>query len=265
MSKMHVTRAAQPVTVTPDGDGVVSHVGSLLVAEVADRLGFTKVASAGMSVLSRRSRRHDPGVVLTQLAVMLVDGGDCLSDLSVLRTQPELFGEVASHPTAWRTVSSGWAGEALEDARRAAREAAWSAGGAPETLTLDVDATLVTAHSDKEDAAPNYKHGFGFHPMLVFLDESEEVLAGLLRPGNAGANDAADHVVVLERALAQLPAQWRLGHEAGDDTSLVVHPIVVRADSAGASHWFVEACSDRNIEVSIGMAVDGRTRDALML
>ena len=139
--------------VTPDGDGVVSHVGSMLVAEMADRLGFTQAASLAMTEGTKRSRRHDPGVVLTHLAVMLVDGGDCLSDLQALRDQPNLFGEVASHPTAWRTVSSGWATEAVEVARRNARQAAWAA--APETVTFDFDATLVTAHSEsKEDAAP---------------------------------------------------------------------------------------------------------------
>jgi len=251
--------------VTPDGDGVVSHVGSMLVAELADRLGFTKTASGVMTEATKRSRRHDPGVVLTQLAVMLVDGGDCLSDLQTLRNQPELFGEVASHPTAWRVVSSGWATEAIEAARREARRAAWAAGAAPETVTLDFDATLVTSHSEKEDAAPTYKGGFGFHPMLVFLDETEEALAGMLRPGNAGANDAWDHVTLLDRAIGQLPQGWRLGHRLDDDSGLVAHPILVRSDSAGASHDFVDACAERNLEVSIGMAIDGRVRDALLL
>lgn len=132
-------------------------------------------------------------------------------------------------------------------------------------MTLDVDATSVTAHSDKEDPVPSCKHGFGFHPMLVFLDETEEALAGMLRPGNAGANDAADHVVVLERALAQLPPGWQLGHAEGDDASSVLHPILVRSHPAGATYSFVEACRERNLEVSIGMPVDRRIRDALML
>jgi hypothetical protein len=149
--------------VTPNGEGVASHAGTLLVAELADRLGFTAAASAAMSPVSKRARRHDPGLVLTQLAVMLVDGRDCLSDLKALRHQPDLFGEVASHPTAWRVVSSGFAANAVERARREARARAWAAGAAPESVTLDVDSTLVTAHSEKEDAAPTYKGGFGFH------------------------------------------------------------------------------------------------------
>jgi hypothetical protein len=154
--KVKNIRAARRVVVTSDGVGVVSHVGSMLVAELADRLGFTMAASEVMAEGSKRSRRHDPGVVLTQMAVMLVDGGDCLSDLQSLRNQPELFGEVASHPTAWRAVSSGWAAEAVEAARREARRVAWSSGVAPESLTLDFDATLVTAHSEKQDAAATY-------------------------------------------------------------------------------------------------------------
>jgi hypothetical protein len=153
---VNATRAAQRVVVTLDGDGVVSHAGSLLVAELADRLGFTRAASVAMQDGTKRSRRHDPGVVLTQLAVTLVDGGDCLSDLSILRNQPQLFGEVASHPTAWRVISSGWARRATETARREARQAAWAAGAAPESVTLDFDATLLDVHSEKQDAAPTY-------------------------------------------------------------------------------------------------------------
>lgn len=262
---MNAIRAAQRVAVTPDGDGVVSHAGSLLVAELADRLGFTRAASVAIQRGTKRSRRHDPGVLLTQLAVTLVDGGDCLSDLSILRNQPQLFGEVASHPTAWRVISSGWARQAIEAARREARKAAWAAGAAPESVTLDFDATLVTSHSEKEDAAPNYKHGFGFHPLMVFLDETEEALAGMLRPGNAGANNAFDHEVLLDQAISQLPDQWRLGHRPGDDADLVVHQVLVRSDSAGASHDFVDACAERNTEVSIGMAIDSRVREALLL
>ena len=77
--------------------------------------------------------------------------------------------------------------------------------------------------------------------MFVFLDETEEALAGMLRPGNAGANTAADHVDLLDRAIGQLPELWRLGHRPDEEPSLVVHPILARSDSAGASHGFVDA------------------------
>ena len=138
---------------------------------------------------------------------MLADGGETISDLAVLRDQPQLFGEVASLATAWRTL------EAIDDAalariasaRAAARRQAWSAGADPGFYVIDIDATLVTAHSEKEQAAPTYKRGFGFHPLMAFLDATGEALAAKLRPGNAGSGTATDHVEVLDAALAQLP------------------------------------------------------------
>lgn len=262
---MNAIQAARRAVVTPDGQGVVSHVGTSLLAELADRLGFTKAASDAMAESTKRSRQHDPGVVLTHLAVMLADGGDCLSDLKVLRDQPKLFGEVASHPTAWRIVSSGWTAEALETARKKARERAWALGMAPESVTLDVDSTLVSAHSDKEDAGPNYKGGFGFHPIGVYLDETEEALSFMLRPGNAGAKNASDHIYVLDKAIDQLPERLRAGHGEGDTQEEVAQKILVRSDSAGASHAFVEACEDRNLEISIGFRVDEQIREALLM
>lgn len=98
---------------------------------------------------------------------MLADGGDCISDLSMLREQSALFGPVASTATAWRALDAvdDAALDRLRAARGAARARAWLAGAAPAQVVLDVDATLVTAHSEKEGAAPTYKHGFGFHPV----------------------------------------------------------------------------------------------------
>jgi hypothetical protein len=89
------------------------------------------------------------------LIVTIADGDDCLADLSVLREQPDLFGEVASSPTAWRVIDAITPERlgVLRDARRQARERAWAKGAAPERITLDFDATLVTAHSEKEGAA----------------------------------------------------------------------------------------------------------------
>jgi hypothetical protein len=262
---MNGSRAANRVAVTLDGKGVASRVGSLLMAELADRLGLTSAFSTGFAPLVKRRRRRDPGVALTHLAVLLADGGDCLSDLAVLRHQPDLFGQVASDSTAYRLLGSGWATDAIVEARKVARERAWSAGAAPESVTLEFDATLVDAHSDKEDASPNYKGGFGFHPLCCFVDESDEALAGKLRPGNAGANNADDHIEVLEASIAQLPSEWRAGHARGDDASLVAHPVLVRADSAGATHDFVDAVVESNCEFSIGFHIDQKVRDALGL
>jgi hypothetical protein len=265
--KVHRSQSVRRVKVTTDGEGLVSHAGTGLLAEVADCSGLTEAMSVAMGDCGISWHTHDPGVVLTHLAVAVADGADCLSHLRVLRNQEALFGPVASHATAWRAVESVTARElrAIDVARAAARARVWAAGGAPNTVTLDFDATLVTAHSDKQDAAPTYKRGFGFHPLGVWCDETGEALAAMLRPGNAGANTATDHVKMLDAALAQLPAPWQTGHRAGDDRAGVVHPIVVRADSAGATHGFVDALVERNISYSIGFDIDGRVRDALML
>ena len=200
-----------------------------------------------MSPTRRRVKGHDPGVVLTQLAVTLVDGGECVSDLRVLRDQPDLFGEVASTPTASRTLYAMDAAvlDDIAKARAAARAAAWQAGIRPANIVLDFDATLVTSHSDKEQAAPTYKHGFGFSPLLCFLDGTGEALAGRLRPGNANPGTAVDHVALLDDALA-LPVATRAADPHGGQAMLA------RSDSAGCSHVFVNALRERGVEFSIG-------------
>jgi hypothetical protein len=252
---MKATRAARRVRVTGEGRGVASHAGVLLVAELADRVGLTAGLSAAMAHTRRRRSAHDPGVVLAQLAVSLVDGGDCLSDIAVLRNQPDLFGAVASDPTVWRVLDSIHS-EGLRNiaaARAAARAVVWAAGATPEEIVIDLDGTLLDAHSEKQDAAATYKHGFGFYPIVAFLDASGEALAGLLRPGNAGSNNAADHLTTLDRALAQLPV-------TPDEVAMLV-----RTDSAGATHDFVDGCRDRNLRFSVGLPVDQRVRDSLLL
>jgi hypothetical protein len=139
---------------------------------------------------------------------MLADGGDALCDVRVLRDEPALFGPVASDATAWRAIASVDAGrlDAIRRARAVARERVWAQAGAPRRVVLDIDATLVTAHSDKEGAAGTYKGGYGFNPLVCFESERGEAMSALLRPGNAGANNAWDHVEVLCLALEQLPA-----------------------------------------------------------
>ena len=253
---MNGTCAVGGLRVTADGTGLASHAGSLLLAEMADRSGLTTGLSGAMAHTRRRVSRHDPGTVLAHLAVMLADGGDCMSDLVVLRNQPGLFGVVASDPTAWRTVTgmSLDAFTGVEVARAEARARVWAAGAAPATITLDFDATLVTAHSEKQDAKPTYKRGFGFHPLLCVLDETGEALAGINRPGNAGANDAADHLVVLDAALAQLPVQPGPGGV----------PMLARADSAGATHGFIDALRARGIRFSVGFDLTSPVRDAVL-
>ena len=116
----------------------------------------------------------------------------------------------------------------------------WAAGADPGFYVIDFDGTLITAHSEKQGAAPTYKRGFGFHPLLAYLDATGEALAGVLRPGNAGSGTATDHVIVLADALAQLPI----------DPS--EHEVIVRADSAGWSHGLVNECRDRKVRFVIG-------------
>ena len=137
-------------------------------------------------------------------------------------------------------------------------------GPAGERMVIDLDATIIRTKADKQDAAPTYKGTFGHHPLLAMCAETDEVLAGMLRPGNAGANCAVDHVVVLSDAIAQLPAVWQVGHRGGDDPDDAARRILVRADSAGASHWLAEECVERNCEFSLGYGIDGRVRDGVI-
>ena len=230
------------VKITGDGIGIASHAGTRLLADLADAVGLNTAMSAAMAMTKQRRRGHDRGEVLVDLAVAIADGAETISDLAVLRNQPELFGEVASHPTTWRTLKAidDAVLERIKHARAEARRQAWAAGADPGYYVIDIDATLIGAHSVKEQAAPTWKRGFGFHPLMAYLDATGEALAGLLRPGNAGSGTASDHVSVLVDALAQLPV---------DPAETEV---IVRSDSAGWSHGFVDACRDRHVRFVIG-------------
>ena len=134
----------------------LSHAGSALLARVADMLGLTAALSLRLAGLKQRRRGHDPGRVIRDLAVMLADGGECVSDLGAVRDQEALFGPVASDSTAFRTVDRVASQQllgALRAAHARARERFWRLHGAPERLTIDIDATLITSHSEKEGAA----------------------------------------------------------------------------------------------------------------
>ncbi len=256
---MKVMRDGRPVTVevTADGAGLVSHAGTALLARVADKLGLTKALSLRLGSIKQRRRGHAPGRVIRDLAVMLADGGECVSDLGAVRDQQSLFGPVASDSTAFRVIDRIASEPKLLDALRAAharaRERFWERHGAPERLTIDVDATLITAHSEKENAAGNYKGGYGFHPLQAYADETREALGGLLRPGNAGANTAADHVAVLDRALEQVPARHIERIE-----------ILVRADSAGATHGLIDYCREAKMRFSVGYELTEIVRAAIL-
>ncbi|MFF3459013.1 IS1380 family transposase [Streptomyces sp. NPDC002730] len=261
------------VHVSADGSGVVGHAGARLLADLADATGLTAAYSAALRSLRPRGTGHDPGRVVTDLAVMLAGGGEAIADLAVLRDQAGVFGPVASTPTAWRLLADTdeAALASLRAARGSAREVAWmqaaeTGEGIPAAraggrelpgLVLDLDATLVTCHSDKEQAAPTYKGSFGFHPLLCFLANTGEAVSGRLRPGNSGANTAADHIAVLDQALAQIPDAHR------HDTD-----ILVRADSAGSAKAFLAHVRDlqkRGIRTffSVGYAITEPVRRAV--
>ena len=256
---MQVMRDGRPLTVevTSDGAGLVSHAGTALIAQVADKVGLTAALSSRLAAIKKRRRGHDPGRVIRDLAVMLADGGECVSDLGGVREQDALFGAVASDSTAFRMVDRIASTPGLLDAVRLAHARArarfWELHGAPERLTLDVDATLITAHSEKEKAAGNYKGGYGFHPLQVYLDETREALGGLLRSGNAGSNTADDHKMVIDRAMAQIPAEY-----------VETLEILVRADSAGATHGLVDYCREGNMRFSVGYELTEPVRSAIL-
>jgi hypothetical protein len=206
------------------GSKVVSQAGGLLLAETVRGVGLDKQLSTALARWRHPNAVHDPAKIVLDLAVTLALGGDCLADIALLRAEPGVYGPVASDPTVSRTIDRLAAEpvaalRAINSARAAARARAWALGGkhaphhatdAGAPLIIDVDATLVTAHSDKQGAAPTFKKGFGHHPLWAFVDHGAagtgEPLSVLLRPGNAGSNTAADHITVIaSRAPARHP------------------------------------------------------------
>lgn len=246
-----------------------SQAGAVVLLDTVRAVGLDRALSSALSPWRKPLAIHDSAKVLCDLAVMLTLGGDCLADIALLREQPEVFGRVASDPTVSRLIDALAADPdraltAIAAARAVAREAAWTLAGkhAPNAgissqspLIVDLDATLITAHSDKEGAKPTFKKGFGHHPLWAFGDHGSagtgEPLAVLLRPGNAGSNTAADHITVTRLALAQLPglpADGRPGRK-----------ILVRTDGAGATHEFVSWLVRRRLSYSLGFTLPAGT------
>jgi hypothetical protein len=254
------------VRIEADGEGVVAHVGLHALGAFADRLGLGDALSAAVPPAGERLPVHDRGKVLTHTMLMLAGGGECCADVEALRAEERLFGPVASDTTTWRVFRHELTPAVVAALRAAvapARARVWSRSSVtntPEPVVLDIDATLVEVHSEnKADAAPTYKRGFGFHPIFCFADATGEALAARLRPGNAAANNAADHLTVLDDAISQIPAAVAAGHRDGDADELVERAVVVRADSAGCTAGFVTGCRARNI----GFAVVARSNAAI--
>ncbi len=249
------------VGVEAGGTQVVAHAGLHALGRFADRIGLGASLSAAIPWAGERAPLHDRGVVLTHAMLMLAAGGEACSDIEFLVPQQRLFGAVASDSTLYRTMRAITPTVLADLTEQAAvtRAQMWrrmSATTGTGTVVLDIDASLVQIHSEnKAGTGPNYKGGFGFSPMLCFADATGEALAGLLRPGNAGANSVADHFIVLDQAVAQLPAEIAVGHCDGDDVSMVRRAVQVRTDSAGCSTRFAAGCRARNI----GFAVVARS------
>jgi hypothetical protein len=256
------------VAVSSDGKGLVSQAGAVLLWETMRVTGLGRGLSQGLSRWRAPRAVHDPGKIIADLAAVLALGGDCLADIAVLREQPELAGPVASDPVVSRLVAQ-LAGDlpralkAIRSARAAAREQAWALAGnaAPGAdgglVTVDLDATIVIAHSEKQQAAPTWKKTFGFHPMTAFADHGAsgngEPLAVVLRTGSAGSNTAADHIETTRLALTQLPRRLR-------------RKVLIRTDSGGGTHGFLTwlTAPSRRLHYSVGMTITEDMQDAIL-
>jgi hypothetical protein len=249
------------LSVIAGGESLVSHAGGVLLVETARRSGLAGQLSRLLGPWRRPMATHDPGKIVTDLAIAVALGGDAAADIAVLRAQPGVFGHVASDPTVSRLITTLAADAdrvlaAISAARAAARERVWRHVGPPVPdgrVVIDMDASLVTAHSDKQDATRTWKRTFGFHPLLAFADHGVggggEPLAELLRPGKAGSNTAVDHVSVFDAALAQVPAHLR----APDSDGRV--PVLVRTDAAGATIQFAAHLHQAGVEFSVGASL----------
>ncbi len=256
------------IAVSADGCGVVSQAGALLLVEALRVSGLGRGLSAALSRWRSPWAVHDSGKIAADLVVSLALGGDCLADIAVVRSEPQLFGPVASDPVVSRLIKALAADapralKAIRAARAAARQRAWELAGdaAPGAdgglIVADIDATVVTAHSEKEHAAPTWKKTFGFHPLAVFADHgpggSGEALAVVLRPGNAGSNTAADHIEAVRLAQAQLPRHQR-------------RRVLIRTDSGGGTHEFLAwlTAPARRLAYSVGMTITEDMQNAIL-
>jgi Transposase DDE domain group 1 len=255
------------VSVSADGRGLVSQAGAVLLWETMRVTGLGRALSEGLARWRAPRAVHDPGKIVADLAAAVALGGDCLADIAVLREQPALAGPVASDPVVSRLVSvlaqdGPRALKAIRAVRAGARERAWAlagdaapgAGGGP--VIIDLDATIVIAHSEKDQASPTWKKTFGHHPLTAWADHGAdgngEPLAICLRAGNAGSNTAADHIGAARLAIAQLPRQLR-------------RKVLIRADSAGGTHEFLDwlTAKSRRLHYSVGMTITGDIQDAI--
>lgn len=257
-----------PVVGVECGDvPAVGLAGARLLTETSRVTGLGDELSRVLSAWRRSWAVHDPGKIILDLAVCVALGGRCLSDLSLLRCEKEVFGPVASDPTVSRLIGAladhvEAVEAAVNRARRTVRQRVWALAGehsptagvsADRPLVIDVDATLVNVHSDKEGAAPTFKKGFGYHPLTAWFDHGPgqgagECAAIMLRPGNAGSNTAADHIEIIRRALDQAGLGPRPGRK-----------VLVRIDGAGGTKETIEFLARRRVSYSAGFTLPEHT------
>jgi hypothetical protein len=237
----------------------------MLLAATASRVGLDRELSAALRPWRRPLAVHDPGKVLLDLAISVAIGGDCLADIAQVRSEPALFGRVASDPTVSRlidtlAVDATAALAAIDAARATVRARAWTLAGADapdhqvtarEPLVIDLDATLITAHSEKQAAAATFKRGFGHHPIGAWVDHGDggtgEPVAMILRKGNAGSNTAVDHIDITKAALTQLPSTSP-GRRPG-------RKVLIRTDGAGGTHEFLTWLTGQRLQYSVGFGL----------
>jgi Transposase DDE domain group 1 len=265
-----ITDWSKSLRVEVRGEDVVGHAGNVIPRMLADASGLTSGLSAA---LSRPEVLHDRGVVLRDVAVSIAGGGQNLAGTAVLRDQGRVFGQVASIPTMWRSLNEidDAAMTRIMLARNKVRERVWQLiearhgrippsrtcyGDLGAVIVIRIDASLVESHSDKQHAAGNFKGGYGFHPLLAWCDNTGELLAVICRPGNAGSNTAADHIAIIDAAIAAIPAKWRRN-------------LLITIDGAGSSHAVVEHLEKLNtqpgwsVAYSVGFDLDERARGAI--
>ena len=252
----------------------IGHAGGVLLTDTIRATGLDTTLQAALSPFRKPFARHDPGKALLDLAVALALGGDTASDLATLRAEPGLYGPVASDPTLSRIIASlaervGEVETAFWAATATARSRAYDLAGtaspdagreARTPIVIDLDATLITAHSEKENAAPTFKRGFGFHPLTAFIDHGQagggEMAAIRLRPGNTGSNTVTDHIAVTKAALAQVP---------GINPARPGKSVLVRTDGAGGTHDYLAWLTKKRVSYSVGFPLPVTTPELYRL
>ena len=261
----------QRLQVAAGGKGLIGHAGAVLLRRCADRAGLTGALNGALP-RGAGPGWWDRGTVLVCLATAIVLGATSMSDIGLLAHQALVFAEPPSEATVRRALAGldpALLGR-LGKARAKVRARVWGLlerrpQGFPWLLVagklltgwvvIDLDATLITAHSPKQGAAATFKRGFGFHPLGAWCANTGESLAMQLRSGNAGSNTVTDHIQVLSEAIAQLPVKYR-------------RKILIRIDGAGATHDLLEHIEQlnrlwRTVKFTVGWTITDADETAI--